>query len=103
METNNRQINDYSAVLARKYGKEGTPERAKFDEEAYEFYTSQILLDARKEAKMTQSELAQRVGINKSYISKIENGLVEPGAGLFLRIIDALGLRFDIVKPIAQM
>lgn len=31
METNDHQIRDYSAVLARKYGKHGTPERAKFD------------------------------------------------------------------------
>ena len=103
METNNHQIVDYDAVLDAKFGKEGTLERTKAEEKAYAFYTGQILLDARKEAKMTQSELAQRVGINKSYISKIDTGLVEPGAGLFLRIIDALGLRFDIVKPIAQM
>lgn len=99
METNNHQINDYSAVLERKYGKKGTSERAKFDEEAYTFYTSQILVEARKEVKMTQSELAKKVGTNKSYISKIEHGLIEPGVGLFLRIIDALGLKFDIVKP----
>ena len=99
METNNHQINDYSAVLEQKYGKDGSVERAKFDEEAYAFYTSQILVKARKEAKMTQSELAKRVGTNKSYISKIENGLTEPGVGLFLRIINALGLKFDIVKP----
>jgi len=100
METNNHQINDYSAVLERKYGKDGSAERAKFDEEAYAFYTGQILLDARKKTKMTQSELAKKVGTNKSYISKIENGLIEPGAGLFFRIINALGLRIDIVKPI---
>ena len=99
METINHQINDYSAVLEQKYGKDGSVERAKFDEEAYAFYTSQILVEARKEAKMTQSELAKRVGTNKSYISKIENGLIEPGVGLFLRIINALGLKFDIVKP----
>jgi len=100
METNNHQLNDYSAVLERKYGKKGTAGRAKFDEEAYTFYTSQILVEARKKVKMTQSELAERVGTNKSYISKIENGLIEPGVGLFLRIINALGLKFDIVKPI---
>ena len=100
METNNHQINDYSAVLERKYGKKGTEERAKFDEEAYVFYTSQILAEARKEAKITQSELAKLVGTNKSYISKIEHGLIEPGVGLFLRIIDALGLKFDIVKHV---
>lgn len=100
METNNHQIVDYDVVLDAKFGKEGTPERAKAEDDAYAFYTSQILLDARKEAKMTQSELAKKVGTNKSYISKIENGLIEPGAGLFFRIIDALGLRVDIVKPI---
>lgn len=99
METNNHQINDYSAVLDHKYGKKGTSERARFDEEAYIFYMSQIIVDARKEMKITQSELAKRVGTNKSYISKIEHGLIEPGVGLFLRIIDALGLKFDIVKP----
>ena len=100
METNNHQIVDYDVVLDAKFGKEGSPERAKAEDDAYAFYTSQILLDARKEAKMTQSELAKKVGANKSYISKIENGLIEPGAGLFFRIIDALGLRVDIVKPI---
>lgn len=100
MEANIHQIVDYDVVLDAKFGKEGSPERAKAEDDAYAFYTSQILLDARKEAKMTQSELAKKVGTNKSYISKIENGLIEPGAGLFFRIIDALGLRVDIVKPI---
>ena len=62
METNNHQIVDYSAVLEAQYGALGTPERAKFDEEAYAFYTSQILLDARKNARLTQEELAKRIG-----------------------------------------
>lgn len=100
METNNHQIVDYDAVLDAKFGKEGTPERAKAENEAYAFYSSQLLAEARKEVKMTQSELAKKVGTNKSYISKIENGLIEPGVGLFMRIIDALGLKVEIVKPI---
>lgn len=100
METNNHQIVDYDAVLDAKFGKAGSPERIKAEADAYAFYTGQIILGARKEAKLTQSELAKRVGTNKSYISKIENGLIEPGVGLFLRIIEALGLKFDIVKPI---
>ena len=100
METNNHQIVDYDAVLDAKFGKEGTPKRAKAENEAYAFYTSQLLAEARKEAKMTQSELASKVGTNKSYISKIENGLIEPGVGLFMRIINALGLKVEIVKPI---
>ncbi|MBQ0077063.1 MAG: hypothetical protein KBS55_00290 [Bacteroidales bacterium] len=32
-------------------------------------------------------------------MSRIEKGQIEPGASTFLRIIDALGLRFEIVKP----
>ena len=54
METNNHQIVDYDVVLDAKFGKEGSPERAKAEDDAYAFYTSQILLDARKDAKMTQ-------------------------------------------------
>lgn len=100
METNNHQINDYSAVLERKYGKCGTTERTNFDEEAYAFYTSQILIDARKEAKMTQSELAERINVTKSYISRIEKGMITPSVATFYRIMNALGMRVEVVKPI---
>ena len=100
MQTNNHQIVDYDLVLDAKYGKEGSPKRAKFEEEAKAFYAAQILLQARKEAKVTQAELAKRVGTTKSYISKIENGVIEPGVGLFFRLVNALGLRIDITNPI---
>ena len=33
-------------------------------------------------------------------ISKIENGLISPSVGTFYRMINALGMRIDIVKPI---
>jgi DNA-binding XRE family transcriptional regulator len=100
MQTNDHQIRDYSAVLAAEYGEHGTPERAKFDEEAYAFYSGQVLLRARKEAKITQAELAERISATKSYISRIENGLINPTAGTFYRIVNALGFRVEIVKPV---
>ena len=100
MKTNNHKIEDYDLVLDAKYGKEGTPQRVQFENEAKAFYASQILLQARKEAKMTQTELAEKAGTTKSYISKIENGLIEPGVGLFFRLVNSLGLRRDISKPI---
>ena len=99
METNNHKTSDYSAVLEQRYGKLGTPERTKFDEEAYAFYTSQILLNARKEAQMTQSELAERINATKSYISRIEKEMITPSVSTFYRIINALGMRVEIVKP----
>ena len=95
-------ITDYDAILESRYGKEGSPERLQFEEEAKAVYAAQLLLQARKEAKVSQSELALRVGTTKSYISKIENGVVEPGVGLFFRLINALGLRIDITNPIGM-
>ena len=38
MHKDNHKIVDYDAVLDAKFGKEGTPERAKAEEAAYEFY-----------------------------------------------------------------
>ncbi len=94
-----KDIYDVDAWMDEQYGKVGSPEREEFRKEAYAYCVGQIIHDARKQEKMTQTELAQKIGTNKSYISKIENGTIEPGVGLFLRILDALGLRFDIVKP----
>ena len=39
------------------FGKEGTVKRIKAEEDALSFYSGQILLDARKEAKVTQTEM----------------------------------------------
>lgn len=100
MEVKNNKITNYSAILAAEYGEHGTPERAKFDEEAYAFYTGQVILDARKSEKMTQKELADKLGVNKSYISKIENGVVNPSVGFFYRIMNALGLNVEITKTL---
>jgi hypothetical protein len=55
-------ITDISEQLEKEFSKHGTPERAKFDEEAYAFYTSQIALDAHKRAKITQGKLAEQIG-----------------------------------------
>jgi DNA-binding XRE family transcriptional regulator len=100
MQTNNHKIRDYSAVLEAEYGKHGTPERTKFDEEAWAFYTSQILLDARKNARLTQIELAGRIGVDKSYISRIEKGSTVPSVATFYRIVNALGLSVELAPTV---
>ena len=97
MQTNDHKIRDYSAVLEAQYGAHGTPERAKFDEEAYAFYTSQILLEARKSAMLTQAELSKRIGADKSYISRIEKGITVPSVATFYRIVNALGRSVELV------
>jgi DNA-binding XRE family transcriptional regulator len=100
MQTNDHQIRDYDIVLDAEFGKPGTAERAKAIEEAYAFYSGQILHTARKATGVTQSELAPRINSTKSYISKLEKGHINPSAGLFFSIINALGMRVEIVKPL---
>ena len=101
MNTSETMIQDYDAVLDARYGKEGTPERVKFEEEAYAYYTGLILRDARKDAKVSQAELARRTQTTKSYISRIENGVIIPSVAVFYRMIAALGMTVEIVKPAA--
>ena len=72
-------IGSFDAILDEKYGKIGSPEREEFHKEAYTYCVGQIVSNARKQEKMTQSELAEKVGTNKTYISRIEKGVIEPG------------------------
>lgn len=66
--------------------------------EHYAGKAGRIIREARKGAMLTQTELGERIGTNKTYISKIENGSLEPGAGAFLRLLEALGLTVEIVS-----
>ena len=68
-----QNISTASDLFDAKYGKIGTKSRSEFQEQAQRFYISEMLKEARKEAKLTQSQLADRIGTKKSYISKIEN------------------------------
>ena len=97
MHTNNHMITNISEQLAKEYGAHGTPERAKFDEEAYAFYTSQVLLDTRKAARLTQAELGKRIGADKSYISRIEKGVTVPSVATFYRLVSAMGRSVELV------
>ena len=95
-----KKIKSISTELDELYGKEGTPEREAFRKEAYAYYTGQIIEQARKEANMTQEELAKKIGSNKSYISRVEAGKTEPKVSSFYRIAAALGLNVELTPAI---
>lgn len=94
-KTTNETSFSVSALLDERFGKKGTESRAEAEEKAYAFYTGQIIEDARKKAKISQSELAKRIGSNKGYISRVENGQTEPKISTFYRIMNALGVRVE--------
>ena len=92
----NKDIYDVDAWLDEGLGKEGTAEREKNRDKAWEEYNAQILLDARKNAGITQAELAKRIGANKGYISRIERGLTIPTVSTLYRIAAAMGLTVEL-------
>ena len=91
-----KDIYDVDAWLDEGLGAEGTPERERNREKAWEEYNAQILLDARKNAHLTQAELAARIGADKGYISKLERGLIVPSMTTFCRIAAAMGLTVEL-------
>jgi len=52
------------------------------------FIVGEMLKEARREAKLTQAELAERSGTKKSYISKIENAKGNIQLSTLIRIFD---------------
>ena len=96
----NKVIFDVDAQLDAAFGKEGSPERIAAEERANSFFTGQIIEEARRNANITQEELAARIGTNKSYISRVETGRTEPKVSTFYRIIAALGLTIELTPAV---
>ena len=90
------ELYDISAELEKEFGEPGSPERRQAEQEAWEDYNAQILMDARKSARLTQEQLAERVGVNKGYISRVERGLIVPTIGTFYKIVAAMGLSVEL-------
>lgn len=67
MQANNPDIHSMDAVLDNLYGAEGSPEREEFRREAYAYMMGQLICDARRQEKLTRSQLAQKVGTDKTW------------------------------------
>lgn len=54
------------------------------------------IIKARKEQNMTQSELAKRVGTQKSNISRLESGNYNPSLDFLTKVSEALGKSLSV-------
>ena len=79
-----------------QYGKTGTPERDSFDREAEAFILAERLKEERRNAGLTQEQLAAKIGTKKSYISRIENGKTDVQLSTLFKIFQGLGKRVSI-------
>jgi len=56
-----------------------------------------MIKEIRKKKGLSQDQLASAAGITRPYLSEIERGLREPGAGVAQRLCRELGEPFEVV------
>ena len=93
-----RNSKNFEELLDIEYGVIGNEKRDDFEKKAQYFIISETLKDARHEAKMTQEQLATKVGTKKSYISRLENGKCDIQLSTLYKIFEfGLGKRINLV------
>ncbi len=87
MTKTNKNITTLDQILDSKYGKKGQPKREQWEQEFEAFRLGVLLEEARTKLGMTQEELADKCGTNKSYISRIENNSSDIRLSTLMKII----------------
>jgi ribosome-binding protein aMBF1 (putative translation factor) len=85
-----------------KYGVQGTESRTQFEAQAKVWYYMEILKQARKRERLTQKQLADRIGKKREYVALLERGETDMQLSTFLNLFDALGLRFALMSEDMQ-
>ncbi len=80
-------ITTLDQILDKKYGKKGQPKREEWEQQFESFRLGVLLEEARLKLGMTQEELAEKCGTNKSYISRIENNASDIRLSTLMKII----------------
>ena len=72
------------------------PSREEFEELDDEFLLVRTLTEARKEAGMTQQQLAEKSGVHQVNISRIENGTGNPSVETLQKLAKGMGKKLII-------
>ena len=84
---NKKNITTLGEILDNKYGKRGAGKREEWEQEFEAFRLGILLEEARLKLGMTQEQLAEKCGTNKSYISRIENNASDIRLSTLMKII----------------
>jgi DNA-binding XRE family transcriptional regulator len=92
-----RNAKTFDELLDIKYGKVGSSIRDEHEAKANYFVISEMLKEARKDAHITQEQLADKIGTKKSYISRLENGKVDIQLSTLFKIFEiGLGRKIQL-------
>lgn len=83
-----KNLTNFEDIIESRHGKKGSLSREKYETKALAFRLGIMLKEARKEAKITQEELASKTGTKKSYISRIERGKSDIQISTYQKLIE---------------
>ena len=83
----------FDEVKDKYIGKKGTAERDAFENELRLDLIGEAIRQARRERKLTQTQLGELVGVKKAQISKIENNLTDARFETILKVFRALNAK----------
>lgn len=81
-------ITNFNEHLTERYGARGSVKRTEFEIRAKAFLIGELIKEERKNAKMTQEQLAEKIGSKKSFISRIENGKTDIQLSTLYRLLE---------------
>ena len=87
-------MNDYTQLKKRLL--KNPRIRHAYDELEPEFAIITLLIRARLRKRLSQRELAERVGTKQSAISRLESGTYNPSLSFLYKVADALDARIKV-------
>lgn len=90
MENNKLRIYTLDEAKDKHLGKLGTDKREKYEYELRLDLLGEMIKQARKERNLTQSQLGELIGVQKSQISRIESNAKNVTIETILRVFRAL-------------
>ena len=83
----NKNLTSWDSHIDSKYGELGSQSREIYEEEFESYKIGVLIQEARKKKNMTQTELAEKTGTTKNYISRVENNSNDIRLSTLMRII----------------
>ena len=100
MATKNKKMKMMTLDQMKDYdiGKVGTPERDKYEFELRMEVLGDMIKSVRKERNLTQEQLGELIGVQKSHISKLERNTKNVTIETILKVFRALkaNVRFSV-------
>ncbi|RMG23027.1 MAG: XRE family transcriptional regulator [Bacteroidetes bacterium] len=102
METSKIKLTTLDELIDKHIGEAGTEERALFEYELKLDIIGQIIRETRQKKRLTQAQLGELIGVQKSQISKLENNTKNFRIDTILKVLHALGAKLKLIVELEQ-